>query len=173
MKALLLLSIAIILAGCSHTKYIKNHKDEVCDTYCPDKVIERIVQTVRIDTLWETALVEVELPKDTVVIYRYIKIVDGKVNLDTIYVTNGLAKAKAWVKNSELGLMVYNTDTYKAKIDSLQKLVITYDKESTTDRTIKIVETKNPWWLWYLILIAFGLGVFGKKLIKLTSKLWV
>ena len=174
MKALLILSIAILLAGCSHTKYIINHKDEVCDTYCPDKIIERIVETIRIDTLWETSLVEVDLPKDTVVIYRYVTITNGVVSLDTIYVTNGLAKAKAWVRNSELGLMVYNTDTYIAKIDSLQKLVITLDKESMVEKTVNIVKTKNPWWLWYLVLIAFLAGLFGKTIWqKLILKLWV
>jgi hypothetical protein len=116
----------------------------------------------------------VDLPKDTVVIYRYVTITNGVVSLDTIYVTNGLAKAKAWVRNSELGLMVYNTDTYIAKIDSLQKLVITLDKESMVEKTVNIVKTKNPWWLWYLVLIAFLAGLFGKTIWqKLILKLWV
>ena len=173
MKIILLLSIALLFASCSHTKYIKNNKDEICDTYCPDKIIEKIIQTVRIDTVYETALVEIELPRDTIVIYRYIRVVNGVINMDTIYATNGLAKAKAWVIESELGLMVYNTDTYIAKIDSLKKIIITQSKETTTDKVVNIVKTKNPAWLWYVVLIAFLLGLFGKQIVKLIQlKLW-
>ena len=170
--------VAVLLTSCSHTKYIKNHKDEVCDTYCPDKIIEITTEKeiVKFDTIYETIIVEVNLPSDTIIIYKYVTY-DGStgfVHMDTIYATNGLAKAKAWVFKSELGLQVYNSPTYMVKIDSLKRIIEKHEKYISSDKqtTTNIVKTENPWWLWYLVVIAFLLGVFGKSILKfLTNKL--
>ena len=163
--------------SCSHNKYILKHKDEICEITCPDKTITIIKDSIFTitDTIYESVIVEVPLPTDTVIVYRYIRVVDGVIQADTIYATNGLAMAKAWLFDEKLGLMVYNKSSYTVRLDSLKQII---DRQQTiihsniSSSQTNSVKTVTAWWTWWLVAIAFLIGTFRKSIVKLLLKLF-
>ena len=167
---LIVLLLSCVLFGCMTKKGWERKFPPQVET-----VIEYHTDTLEKETIvYKDSIVNIQLPKDTVTIYKYINANGETVNLDTIILEKGIVGAKAWITNNHLGVVAYVSDStifyqlHNARvIVNKQKRIISNYKEKKTEVHERWYVPKIMWWLY---IVAFGLGIFIDR--KYLSKLF-
>lgn len=143
MKAIIFLSLIVLMSSCSHWKWVAKHQNEVC-AKCPTNEITTNTETDT--TYWSI------VPADTL----YIEGLDFPTDPEKVLIDNVNYKIIR-----EKGKTIVITKEKKVPF-----VVTRYRNIIDTNKIIKVKEQVFFWWGYALIFIALIVGYFFRKLIE-------
>lgn len=154
-RNIIIIMIAILLLSCNPCKRLARK--------CPPeiKIEYRDSIVMKYDTVIRDSVIEIKLPGDTVTITKYLRVsANVLLQLDTIIVERGIVGAKAWIRDNELGVIAYVTDsTLYYQLDSarieIRSLKEKYSsKEEVRETHIRENTGFGKFAIWWFIITA-------------------
>lgn len=165
MRYLIIALVLLVMAGCSHEKYIAKNQKRICGYYCPCETTSVLIK----DTIVEFVH-EVFVEPDTSTIRLYIECDSlNQVLITKVDKLTGNRTDITYDFISKYNKAMLTVNCYADSIDILHKQIKeikAIDKTTVVEKEVpvEVVKYRNTWWLWVLLGISLGLnGLLGLR----------